>query len=190
LCIAMALAFLLCLPLLLAGPLERSVLVQLQAEGFASALDVFLIIVRPLLLAGMLSWLLLWILTGPVIALSLALFSFMMTSSYIFSGYYGKLYDLYAVYALGFMVIVAVLTLAWFIYSLWRGIASRKQVFLLSTLSLAAACFLAPGSRNLEGVQGFLLAWAVGLCLVLPAISLAWTVRGQRHDTGLGRLRL
>ncbi|HOH30812.1 MAG TPA: hypothetical protein PLC40_14130, partial [Candidatus Hydrogenedentes bacterium] len=66
----------------------------------------------------------------------------------------------------------------------------RIQVFILTVLSLAVACFLWLGSRNLEGVQGFLLAWAVGLCLVLPGVSLTWTVWGRRHDTGLGRLRL
>jgi len=190
LCIAMALAFALCLPLLLAGPLERSVLVQLQAEGFASALDVFLVIARPLLLAGMLSWLLLWILTGPVIAVSLALFSFMMTSWFVYWGNNQKLYDIVAVFALGFIAIVAVLSLAWFGYSLWRGIASRKQVLILMTLAFVPTLFLWLGSRSLEGVQGFLLAWAVGLCLVLPGVSLSWTVWGRRHDTGLGRLRL
>lgn len=190
LCIAMALAFLLCLPLLLAGPLERSVLVQLQAEGFASALDVFLVIARPLLLAGMLSWLLLWILTGPVIAVSLALFSFMMTSWFAYWGNNQKLYDVFAVFALGFIAIVAILSLAWFGHSLWRGIASRKQVLILMMLAFVPTLFLWLGSRSLEGVQGFLLAWAVGLCLVLPGVSLSWTVWGRRHDTGLGRLRL
>lgn len=190
LCIAMALTFVLCFPLLLAGPLERSVLVQVQAQGFVSALDVFLVIARPLLLAGMLSWLLLWILTGPVIAVSLALFSFMMTSRFVYWGDNQKLYDVFAVFSLGFIAIVAVLSLACFGYSLWRGIASRKQVLILTVLSLAFACFLWLGSRNLEGAQGFLLAWAVGLCLVLPWVSLAWTIRGRRHDIGLGRLRL
>ncbi|OQB35360.1 MAG: hypothetical protein BWY09_02338 [Candidatus Hydrogenedentes bacterium ADurb.Bin179] len=58
------------------------------------------------------------------------------------------------------------------------------------TLAFVPTLFLWLGSRSLEGVQGFLLAWAVGLCLVLPGVSLSWTVWGRRHDTGLGRLRL
>lgn len=188
--ITMILTFVLSILLLSAGPLERSVLMELQAQGFYVAFDVFMVVVRPLVWAGMLSWLLLWILTGSVIAVSLALFSFIMTSWFVYWGDNQKLYDIFAVFVPGFIAIVAVLTLAWFGYSLWRGIASRNQVFILSVLSLAAACFLSLGSRNLEGVQGFLLAWAVGLCLMLPGVSLAWTVWGRRHDTGLGRLRL
>ncbi len=187
LCITLVLSFVLSLLLLLAGPLERTVLVELQAQGFNAAFDVFMVVVRPLVWAGMLAWLLL---TGTGGTLFMALWCFLHTSWYVYSGSSAKLYDIYAVSALGFVVIVFVLTLACFGYALWRGIASRKQVVFLMMLAFVPTFFLWLGSRSLEGVWGFLLAWAVGLSLMLPGVSLAWTVRGRRHDTGYGRFRL
>lgn len=187
--ITMILTFVLSILLLSAGPLERSVLMELQAQGFYVAFDVFMVVVRPLVWAGMLAWLLL---TGTGTTLFTALSSFLMTSWYLYSVHhdYEKLYDIYSVYALGFMVIVTALTVTHFAYALRRDIASLRQVLALTVLSFVPALFLWLGNRSLNGTWGFLLTWGVGLCLVLPGVSVLWTVGKCRYETGLGRLRL
>ena len=188
LCLAALLAAALSLLLLLAGPVERSILSQLQAEGFNPAFDVFIVVMRPLVLAVMATWLLLWLTAPPMTVALLTVAAFLGLASQVLQGYVPYLGLLVSVY--GFIAIPFLLALLLMLYTMRKGMISKGLCMTLVLLWAVFSSFVWFGSASLEGLTGVLLACAWGALLVMPPAALAWFVKAQRHDVGIRRFRI
>ncbi|NLV43035.1 MAG: hypothetical protein GXY07_00890 [Candidatus Hydrogenedentes bacterium] len=188
LCMAMLLAGLMSAALLLAGPVERSILTQLRTDGFNPAFDVFIVVARPLVLAGMLAWLLLWLKTPPMCMVICILVVFLFISFHVLSGHYAALR--YPVETYGFITLSILLALALALYTQCKGMISRGQFIAALCTCAVLSSFIWMGSRSLEGGTGLLLAVAMGALLAAPLPSLAWFIRAERHDTGIRRYHI
>lgn len=185
---AMLLAGLCSLFLLLAGPVERSILGQLQADGIRPAFDVFIAITRPLVLAGMITWILLWLQTPPMGMVAIILTEFSLIFFHFNYRYYEVILGPFGIYA--FIAMVVLLSLSMVAYTLLRGIISRIQLILISCICGILTLFFWLGSRSMEGNTGLMLALALSALLITPVPSLAWFIRAQRHDVGIWRLHI
>ncbi|HOH29270.1 MAG TPA: hypothetical protein PLC40_06325 [Candidatus Hydrogenedentes bacterium] len=188
LCMAMPLAGLLSAFLLLAGPMERSILSQLLTDGFNPAFDIFIVVARPLVLAGMLAWLLLWLKTFPMGVVIVIVSVFSALSSHFLSGHYAVLH--YSAGICVFVVMSLLLTLSLLLYTWLKGMISQRQFWGALCLCVVLASFIWLGSRSLAGSMGLWLSVATGTLLAAPLPSLAWLIRAERHDTGFRRYYL
>lgn len=188
LCLATLLAAGLSLLLLLAGPVERSVLGQLMADDFSPTFDVFIVIMRPLVVAVMMTWLLLWLTAPPMTVALLTLAAFLGLASQVLQGYVPYLGLLVSVY--GFITIPLVLALLLFLYTTLKGMISTRLCTVLTFLWAVFSSFAWFGSASLESLTGVFLACAWSALLVMPPAALAWFVKAQRHDVGIRRFRI
>lgn len=188
LCMAILSAGLLSALLLLAGPTERSILAQLRADGFNPAFDVFIVVTRPLVLAGLLAWLLLWLKTPPVSMVLFILVGFLVISSQFIPGNYTALR--YTVGTYGFIAMSILPILALVVYARLKGMISSNQIMGTFCLWVLLSSFIFLGSSSLRGSMGLWLAGAIGALLSAPLPSLAWFIRAQRHDIGIRRFNI
>jgi len=188
LCLAALLAAVLSLLLLLAGPVERSILTQLQAEGFSPAFDVFIVVMRPLVLAVMVTWVLLWLNAHPTTAILLTFGALLEAASPVVQGRYWYLGISVTVYE--FITVPLVFALLLLLYTTVKGMMSKRMCITVVFLWAILSSFVWFGSRSLEGTTGILLACAWGAFLVMPPPVLVWFVTAQRHDVGIRRFRI
>lgn len=183
---AMLLAGLLALFLLLAGPMERSLLEQLRTDGFNPVFDVFIIVARPVVLAGMLSWLLIWIRTSPIILFIIFVVHF--RSLGIFSSPFLNPYDsvfLFHVRTYLFLTLVFIFPTLQILYLRFKHIISTLHCMVTLLIFIVLSSFLWFGTRSLSGIQGLIEACALSMLLVAPIPSLTWFICAKRHDIGI-----
>ncbi len=182
---AMLIAGILSLFLLLAGPMERTLLYGLRDDGILLAFDVFVLVARPVTLAGLAVWVLLWGITFPMSMVALTLYIFFRGSLYFFPEIYQE--DLVSMWLYGFVVLVFFESTIIIMYAQHKQTTSFRKLVGLGLVWIVLTSFIGLGSRSLEGAAGVLTAAAISMLLLLPVVSLPWHIRTLRHDIGVRR---
>lgn len=186
--LAVITAGILSLIFLLASPMERMIMTGFQEEGLFLLADMVIVVLRPLVLAGMTAWVVLWLLSSPMALACLGIpcgISLLVILTWIlpFIPDTGSSFFFYCN-----TVMMLTLTGVLFLEAWLRSYLAARQLLALLLLWGVLFSFLWMGSRSLHDATGALFAGVCSAYLVLPAASLLWTLRKQRHDVSIRSL--
>lgn len=187
---ATAIAGFLSFVFLWAGPTERSLLIVFWKEGLTNPVDIIILILRPLVLAGMLAWLSLWY-YGLGFVLLLYLGGMLsLASLFLLLDTGPEMQLVHGILGTGGVTIILIFYMALFTKCLRKKLWSLKQAVIYVSVWCMLALGFWLGSAALEGARGmaFSLVWT-GL-LILPAPQLTHTIYHCRHGSKIGRILL